>query len=88
MPDETKQDPIRQRVQEIRGFYTHLIIYAVVNAGLAVINALTGPPWWVLWPVIGWGIGLLIHATTVFLVNRIFGPEWEQKKIDQLAHRH
>ncbi len=88
MTDETKPDPIRQRIQEIRGFYAHLMMYAVVNAGLAVLNALTGPPWWVLWPVVGWGIVVVLHAMTVFVVNRVLGPEWEEKKAQQLAHRH
>ena len=63
MSNETKSDPIRRRVQEIRGFYAHVIVYTVVNGGLALINTLTGPPWWVLWPVVGWGFGLVRRSS-------------------------
>ena len=44
-------------------FRYHLIIYLLVNAGLAVINVATGPqPLWFLWPALGWGVGLAIHG--------------------------
>lgn len=45
-----------------RGFYIHLTVYVLVIALLVVINAMTSGPWWVQWPLIGWGIGILFHA--------------------------
>lgn len=48
-----------------RGFYIHLFVYLAVITGLVVINYLTGGPWWVQWPLIGWGIGILFHGYTV-----------------------
>ncbi|ACG78125.1 conserved hypothetical protein [Phenylobacterium zucineum HLK1] len=49
------------------GFRTHLMAYAIVNAGLALINILTSPgDWWVQWPMFGWGLGLVAHGAVVY----------------------
>ena len=56
------------RILNDAGFRTHLIIYAAVNGGLALINLVSAPTHvWFQWPLIGWGIGLLGHA---FLISR------------------
>jgi uncharacterized membrane protein len=44
-----------------RGLRIHAIVFVLVLALLAVINLLTGPPYWVLFVLVGWGIGLLAH---------------------------
>jgi hypothetical protein len=45
----------RQRVQVIKRFYIHLIIYTLVNAALVLINLLSAPDaFWFYWPVLGW----------------------------------
>ncbi len=43
------------------GFRIHAIVFVLVIALLVVINVLTGSPYWVLWVLLGWGIGLLAH---------------------------
>ncbi|MBC8037988.1 MAG: 2TM domain-containing protein [Rhizobiales bacterium] len=43
------------------GFRIHAIVFVLVMALLVVINLLTGSPYWVLWVLLGWGIGLLAH---------------------------
>lgn len=40
----------------------HAGTYAIVIAGLAVIDAATGPGWWVQWPAMGWGIGVALQT--------------------------
>jgi hypothetical protein len=35
---------------------------------------------WVLWPLAGWGIGLLFHGLAVFL--RAPGASWKQRMIE------
>jgi len=47
------------------GFRIHAIAFASTIALLLVINFLTGPPWWVQWVVLGWGIGLVSHGFVV-----------------------
>lgn len=47
----------------LRGFRIHLLAYFAVMAVLVVVNLATGPahPWFV-WPMVGWGGVLAIHA--------------------------
>ena len=56
----------RRRVARKMGFYTHLLVYACVNAGLWLVNAATGSPRWAMWPLLGWGIGLAVHGIVTF----------------------
>jgi len=45
------------------GVAAHAFVYAVVNGFLFMINYLTTPgSWWVLFPVLAWGIGMILHA--------------------------
>ncbi len=54
-------------VRRLQGFYVHLAAYVGVNAGLVVINLLTSPDvFWALWPILGWGVKVGMHAVTVF----------------------
>lgn len=86
-PDVYKK--ARERVQELRAFYTHLITYIIVNIGLAIINLLTNPDeLWFYWVTIFWGIGLLFHAVSVFIFGgRFLGREWEERKVQQLVEK-
>ena len=82
MDQEARYQRARQRVQALRGFYTHLAVYIIVNIGLFLIDLLTGPGgWWFYWPLLGWGIGLAAHAFSVFGTTRWLGPEWEERQI-------
>ena len=49
--------------RRLRGFGLHLAGYFVVMAGLVAVNLLTMPetPWFV-WPGVGWGGVLAVHA--------------------------
>jgi fatty acid desaturase len=73
----------RRRVAALKGFYIHLIVFALVLAGLAIVNAAIGGPWWVLWVLLGWGLGLLAHAATVFGHSSRAIADWEGKKLKQ-----
>jgi hypothetical protein len=77
----------RKRAKELKGFYTHAITYVLVNIGLFVINLFTGGGWWFYWPLIGWGIGLVVHALSVFAFGGTFGQDWEERKTKQLMER-
>ena len=49
--------------RRLRGFGWHLAGYFVVMAGLVAVNLLASPetPWFV-WPGVGWGGVLAVHA--------------------------
>jgi hypothetical protein len=50
-----------------REFYHHLLSYVTVNAVLLILNLVTDPhSLWFFWCLLGWGIGLLFHAASVF----------------------
>ena len=83
LPDlsENEQQAM-EYVRDIRGFYIHAIQYAVVIAGLAVVNLFTGPEYlWFLWAAFGWGVGLAVHGLGVFEVVNLFGDGWEKRQV-------
>jgi 2TM domain-containing protein len=57
----------RRRVARKMGFYIHLTVFVLVNAGLFAINSMTGGYRWSVWPLWGWGLGLLIHGVLTFM---------------------
>lgn len=74
----------RKHVEEVKEFYYSLISYIIVIPFLAFINYWTFWGYqWFWWPMLGWGIGLLIHAYKVFVNDGIFGRNWERRKIEQ-----
>ena len=73
----------RTQVREERDFYSHLASFAGVIGLLFVIDVLTGSGWWFYWPMLGWGIAVVVHAFQVF-GGRRFGAAWESKKVSDL----
>lgn len=58
----------KKRVEAKMGFYTHLTVYAAVILLLAVINFLSSSSAiWFHWPMLGWGIAVVLHAFAVFV---------------------
>ena len=76
----------RRRVAAIKGFYIHLLAFALVLAALFAINLTSGGSWWVLWVVCGWGIGVAAHALAVFGRKPRAIAEWEERKVRQLVN--
>jgi hypothetical protein len=84
MTKDRPTDPVERRILELREFYSHLVIYLVINGVLAVANWFMGPPRWVLWPLFGWGVGLAAHAAAVLVLPRLVGPSWEARTRERL----
>jgi hypothetical protein len=82
-PDGERLAQAKRRLAALKGFYTHLFVFAVVLAGLTIINLATGGPWWVLWVLLGWGIGVIAHALTVFGRASRLVAGWEERKLKQ-----
>ena len=87
MSQEEKLAQARRQVAALKGFYIHLFVFVAVILLLAIINAATGGPWWVLWVLLGWGIGVLAHGLFVFAGTSRRVAEWEQRKVRELADR-
>lgn len=70
-----------KRVKDLKGFYGNLTSYCLVIPFLLILNLLTSPEHlWFYWPMLGWGLGLTIHAVGTFGI----GKDWEEKKIKEL----
>ncbi|MCD2259847.1 2TM domain-containing protein [Psychroserpens luteolus] len=76
-----------RRVKRLKGFYTHLIIYIIINSIIVFSNIknLDDGESYFQWhnfiSLSVWGMFLLIHAASVFIPNFIFGVQWEERKI-------
>jgi len=69
-PEQRQYDRAKSRVEEKLGFVMHLTSYVVVNAFLVAVNLTTSPEYfWAKWPILGWGIGLVLHGVGVFVVG-------------------
>ena len=83
-----------RKVKKLKGFYTHLAIYILVNLFLIFVNwseiREEHSIWsWQIWATpFFWGIGLLAHAGTVYFPAFFFGKDWEDKKIKELTEKY
>ncbi len=78
----------QKRVEDLKGFYSNLTSYIIVNTGLMILNLVTSPQHlWFFYPLLGWGIGLTIHAMKVFNYMPILNRDWEEKKIKELMEK-
>ncbi len=87
MSEEEIYRQAKKIVEEKKGFYTHLAVYIGVNILLVIIWAFPaggGYPWF-LWPLGGWGIGLLFHFLGVFVFSR--PSDWERREIEKEVER-
>ena len=51
-------------------FRIHLLTYIAVNSLLAIINLnLTPGHIWFIWPLMGWGIGIIVHIFRVYFIS-------------------
>ncbi|MDH6593634.1 hypothetical protein M2165_003523 [Variovorax sp. TBS-050B] len=57
----------RRRAGAKMGWYIHAFVYVLVNLGLVGLSASRGHNW-AVYPLMGWGLGLLIHGAVVWSV--------------------
>ena len=85
------------RVEEIKEFYKHLVIYILVNLFLTFVwnfsfklfgdfivsNQFDGDGFTYIPIWFIWGIFLIIDALKTFGFLNLFGKDWEERKIDE-----
>ncbi|WAI00644.1 2TM domain-containing protein [Methanogenium organophilum] len=87
MEDEA-YERAKAHVKEIRDFYYHLGMYIFINLLLFTINAVTAwGSWWFYWVTIFWGIGVVMHAASVWGGKYFLGKEWEEKRIQKILEK-
>jgi hypothetical protein len=69
--DEALRARAVKRATAKREFALHAVAYIAVNALLIVIWALSDDRgfFWPLWVLLGWGIGLAIHAAATYITE-------------------
>lgn len=74
-----------ERVDRKIKFYRNLKAYLIVNAILAVINWYSSPDfWWVSFPLVFWGIGVLADFLKAFVFADSFdSEEYRERKIQE-----
>lgn len=75
-------------VRKLRRFYLHLLRYLFVVLVLLAINVMVWPHrMWVYWVIGGWGLGVLLHAASVFKPLTFLGPQWERRQVEKRLRR-
>ena len=83
-----KYQKAKERVEALKGFYIHLTVYVVVNLILFSINMIVSPDsLWFIWPLMGWGVGVVIHGLSVFGFVPGLGADWEERKIREIMEK-
>ncbi|RYY99012.1 MAG: 2TM domain-containing protein [Comamonadaceae bacterium] len=55
-----------RRARAKLGWYIHASVFLVVNTGLIALSLATGGRW-AVFPLLGWGVGLLFHGLSVWM---------------------
>jgi hypothetical protein len=79
---EKKYTLAKEQVEKIKGFYVHLTIYLIFVPVFIWLNFISNAGFpWALFPIGGWGFGVMGHAAETFNYNPFFGKDWEERKI-------
>ncbi|WP_317169045.1 2TM domain-containing protein [Poritiphilus flavus] len=77
----------KEKVEAIKGFYGNVTAYCIVIPFLIWLNLRTTSFPWVIFPMLGWGFGLLMHGMEAYGYNPLLGKRWEEKKIKELMEK-
>ena len=85
---EKKYALAKEQVEKIKGFYIHFTIYLIFVPVFIWLNYIsnTGFPW-AIFPIGGWGFGVMGHAAETFNYNPFFGKDWEERKINEMMDK-
>lgn len=86
--DREARGRAEKRVDEKLAFFRHFVIYLLVNGALFVFNLLVSPQYlWFLFVVGGWGIGIVAHFVSVFVLGAGAIERWRRKEIEKETER-
>ena len=83
--DDSLRERAVRRLKKRRDFFTHLLVYVLVNVFLVAIWAATsGGFFWPIFPIVGWGIGVVMNAWDVWRPDE-FSDEQIAREIQHMA---
>lgn len=85
----------QRRMKEVRDFWGHFWFFAVVMTIFVVVDLVDGSDGgdrfigldWAYFPLIGWGAFVLAHFLSLFVFNRRFTENWEERKVQEYMRR-
>jgi hypothetical protein len=78
--EEELREVAKQRVEKRRDLGTHAVVFAVVNAAIVAIWALTGGGYfWPAWVIGLWGVGLILNVWDVYFRRPVTEHDIEQE---------
>ena len=70
MNNQKTEQTAHQNAKAKVEFRIHLINYIAVNSLLAILNLTLTPGYiWFIWPLLGWGIGIILHALRIYFLG-------------------
>jgi uncharacterized integral membrane protein len=91
--EQIRYEDAVKKVKKLKGFYTHSLVYVVINIMVIIANVQNDEPgesffqFKTFMTAFFWGIGLLAHAMGTFIPYFILGKDWEERKINQLMEQ-
>lgn len=78
----------KKKVEEIKSFYVHLVLYILCNIIVVAVNLMTSPGYLYFWySLLGWGVAIVLHALKAFDFAPFFNKDWEQRKVKELMKK-
>lgn len=82
--DSQLHELARKRVE----FRRHLVVYFVTNAALWILWFVMGQGYpWPVWPLVGWGIGVVFHYVFDYRYSQFLSEEQEYEKLKSEIHK-
>jgi hypothetical protein len=89
--EELKYQEAQKRVKRIKSFYTHLIVFILVNTYIVIKKTQNIDPGENVWHAFKvpffWGIGLVFHGIKAFDSVPFIGKDWEERKIKEMMDK-
>jgi uncharacterized membrane protein YecN with MAPEG domain len=87
---DPREDGLREqavvRLRKKREFGANVLAYVMINTLLVTVWALTGAEFfWPIFPIMGWGIGIVFHAWDVY--GRLPSEERIRREMERLRDR-
>ncbi|MFN7855823.1 MAG: 2TM domain-containing protein [Acidovorax sp.] len=85
MPPEDIEQLARRRANAKLGWYMHALVFVLVNAVIFMMSRYAfGDRPWSVYPLLGWGLGLVLHAVSVFVLGSGFRERMVHKERERL----
>jgi 2TM domain len=76
----------RRRAGAKLGWYSHAAVYFIVNLFLFMLSEhALGERRWSLYPMLGWGLGLVLHGVAVFVLGA--GSDLRERLVEKERER-